>query len=244
MSTVRIIEHPTHGTMVERFRPIRRVEHIILILTFVTLALTGLPQKFYDMSWAATLLGWFGGLDQVRDIHRWSGLLFSVHGGVHLLAIVIGAVTGTMKLSLLPRLQDLKDARMTLDYYFGRRDRQPDLPVFDYRHKFEYMGIVLGGLVMVFSGLILMYPLETVSMLPGELIPAARVTHSNEAMLAMLVLAVWHLYGSHLAPEVFPAETTIFTGYMSVEELRHKHRVEYDRLVREGHLKVEEPTEE
>ena len=88
----------------------------------------------------------------------------------------------------------------------------------------------MGGLIMIFSGLILLYPAFTVAFLPGEAIPAARVAHTNEALFAFLVLLIWHLYGSHLSPEVFPMDTSIFTGYISKHELRERHYLEYKRL--------------
>ena len=154
----RLIMHPRHGVMVERFRPARRVEHLLVIATFVVLVVTGLPQKFYDMHWAAATLRWLGGLDDARFIHRIAGLVFFGHVMAHIGAIVAGVFHRRMRLSMLPVPQDLRDAWQTLRHYFGRRDRPPALPIFDYRQKFEYIGLVLGGLVMIVSGFILMYP--------------------------------------------------------------------------------------
>ena len=48
--------------------------------------------------------------------------------------------------------------------------------------------------------------------------------------MAFLVVIVWHIYNAHLNPDVFPFDTTIFTGKISVERLHHEHALEYERL--------------
>ncbi len=219
--------------LVERFSLPRRLEHALALLTVTTLFLTGLPQ-ILDGKVGATMLRLFGGLDAARHIHRVAGLVLCVHAAAHITANFIGVVTGRMRLALLPTTEDVKDARDTLLYYFGFRSEGPRLPKFDYRQKFEYLGMVFGGLAMVASGLVLLYPQATASLLPGEIIPAARVLHTNEAVLAFLVLIIWHVYGSHLSPEVFPIDKSIFTGYITLEDLKRQHAREYEHLFPHG----------
>ena len=40
----------------------------------------------------------------------------------------------------------------------------------------------------------------------------------------------------HFRPERFPMSTTIFTGAIPIEEFKHDHRLEYERLVAAGEL--------
>ncbi|MDP2744725.1 MAG: hypothetical protein Q8P00_06650, partial [Dehalococcoidia bacterium] len=40
-------------------------------------------------------------------------------------------------------------------------------------------------------------------------------------------IVVWHLYGAHLAPDRFPADTSIFTGKISRERALKEHPLEY-----------------
>ena len=40
-----------------RFSLKQRIEHFITMTTFAMLCLTGLPQKFYQTGWAASLVG-------------------------------------------------------------------------------------------------------------------------------------------------------------------------------------------
>src|SRR4051812_12876883 len=67
-------------------------------------------------------------------------------------------------------------------------------------------------------------------LLPGEVIPAAYLAHSQEGLMAFLVVIVWHIYNAHLSPDVFPFDTSIFSGRISAERMRHEHPLEYERL--------------
>ena len=149
---------------------------------------------------------------------------------VTIIAILVGMLRRKIRLTLLPTSKDLFDAWNNLLYYLGRRTAPPEFPKFDYKQKFEYFGIVLGGLVMITTGILLMVPGFATMVLPGQVIAASRVAHSNEALLALSVLTVWHVYDCVLSPEVFPLDRTIFTGYISAHDLKERYRHEYRRL--------------
>lgn len=230
MKGTKIYRDERGRTLVERFTSIRRLEHVLVVVTFGVLLVTGFPQKFYDSSWASAVLYALGGLDRARVLHRIAGVIFAGHAAVHLSAIVLGMLRRKIRLSLVPTSRDLEDTWNTLLFYLGVRDRGPDYGKFDYRQKFEYFGIVLGGLVMIATGLVLMYPGVATIVLPGQLVAASRVMHSNEALLALSVLTVWHLYDSVFSPEVFPLDRTIFTGFIEAHDLEERYRREYLRL--------------
>jgi cytochrome b subunit of formate dehydrogenase len=46
---------------ITRFNVSQRVEHIILMVTFIALAVTGLAEKFYASGWAEWLINSMGG---------------------------------------------------------------------------------------------------------------------------------------------------------------------------------------
>ncbi len=218
---------------VVRFSRIQRVEHVTVMTLFALLALTGLPQKFYDHAWAQRLMGLLGGVDAARWAHRAAGVMFSLVVVVHISRLVIGVSRGTIGLSLVPTRQDFRDAIITLRYYLGLSEQQARFDRFDYRQKFEYWGLVLGAGVVVVTGFILLYPALLTRFLPGELVPASQLAHSNEGLMAFLVVIVWHIYNAHLNPDVFPFDTSIFTGKVSKQRLHHEHPLEYERLERE-----------
>ena len=108
--------------------------------------------------------------------------------------------------------------------------KHPRYDRFDYRQKFEYWGMVAGGLIMVITGFVLFFPVQVSQLLPGQLIPAAKVAHSYEGLMALLVVIVWHIYNAHLNPDVFPFDFSIFSGKISRERMEKEHPLELERL--------------
>jgi formate dehydrogenase subunit gamma len=84
---------------------------------------------------------------------------------------------------------------------------------------------------MIATGLILVFPAQATMFLPGEFVPAARDAHGGEALLALMVIIIWHLYNAHLSPHVFPIDTTIFTGKLSEKRMKEEHPLELERLL-------------
>jgi len=219
-----------------RFQPIQRLEHALVMSLFTLLALTGIPQKFFDHRWAQWLTGALGGVDRSRLIHRSAGIAFSVVVVIHLTRLSVQVARGRVTLSLVPTRKDFRDAIVTLRYYLGVSEERARFDTFDYRQKFEYWGLVLGAAVVVATGFVLLYPALVTSVLPGQVVPAAQVAHSNEGLMAFLVVIVWHIYNAHFNPDVFPFDTTIFTGRISVERLRHEHALEYERVAQQDEV--------
>jgi hypothetical protein len=113
----------------------------------------------------------------------------------------------------------------------GVSNEQPRFGRFDYKQKFEYWGLIMGGLVVGVTGLMLLYPIHVASVLSAQLIPVAKAAHSNEGLLAFLTIVTWHVYSAILSPEVFPLDKTIFTGRISIERMKHEHPLELAELV-------------
>lgn len=216
-----------------RFTFPQRAEHFAVMSVFLVLAVTGLPQKFYDHRWAQVLTGWLGGVDTARWFHRAAGWTFAALLTAHVIRLTWQVIAGTTSLSLVPTRQDFRDAVQTLRFYLGLTDKQARFDRFDYRQKFEYWGMLMGSVIVVGTGLVLMFPLLVTRVFPGEVVPAAYLAHSQEGLMAFLVIIVWHIYNAHLNPDVFPFDKTIFVGTISDERMRHEHPLELERLERE-----------
>jgi formate dehydrogenase subunit gamma len=213
-----------------RFSVWQRLQHALVIVLFTVLCATGLPQKYFESGWAIWLVNLFGGIDRTRWLHRASGMLFTGLLVAHVAVVAVALLRGRGSLSMIPHRRDFSDAVLTLRYYLGLSDRQARFDRFDYKQKFEYWGLVLGSLVVVSTGLVLLYPVHVTQWLPGVVIPVAMVAHSSEGLLAFLTIITWHVYSAVLAPEVFPLDTTMFTGTISEDRLKHEHPLEWERL--------------
>lgn len=223
-----------HDREYVRFSPGRRVEHWVTMVTFTLLVLTGVPQKFSEADWARGLTWLFGGLHTMRWIHRINGFVMAAAFILHFALGILFVIQGKKEsLSIVPGKKDFTDAVQTLRYYLGLSDTQARFDRYDYRQKFEYWGLILGSIIMTATGLILFFPVQVANLLPGEAIPAAKLAHGNEGLLAFLTILIWHIYNAHLNPDVFPFDKTIFTGKISRHRMEHEHPAELDRWDRE-----------
>ncbi len=224
-----------------RFNVRERIEHLLVMILFVILLVTGLPQKFHTSGWGHWMIVHFGGIDRLRYVHRFCGVLFTGLFVFHVTTIFYLLRQRRIRPSMIPNLKDYNDAVLMLKYYLGWTDQRPSFDRFDYRQKFEYWGLLMGSLVMIITGWMLYQPMWTTRWLPGQVIPAAKVAHGMEALLALIVLVLWHMYCAHLNPEVFPFDTAIFTGKISIDRMVRDHPLEYARLLAERAAKVAAP---
>jgi len=215
---------------VTRFSVRQRIEHACGMLLFIVLAVSGLAQKFFEARWAQWTILAMGGIDRVRWVHRGAGIAFAALAIVHLGVGFVLAVSVRSQPSIVPTRKDFRDAAMMMRYYLRLSDEQARFDRYDYRQKFEYWGLVLGSMLMIVTGFMLYFPVLITRWLPGEVIPAAKVAHSNEGLLAFLVVITWHIYNAHFSPEVFPFDTSIFTGKVSRERMEKEHPLEYERI--------------
>jgi mono/diheme cytochrome c family protein len=93
---------------------------------------------------------------------------------------------------------------------------------YTFEEKMEYWAFVWGAIVMGTTGFMMWNPIVTARFLPGEAIPAAKMAHGWEAVLAILAILIWHMYGVHLKR----FNKSMFTGKMSEEEMLHEHPLE------------------
>jgi cytochrome b subunit of formate dehydrogenase len=216
-----------------RFATGQRIEHIVLMITFTALAVTGLAQKYYTSGWGEWLILSMGGIAMTRLIHRILGVIFTLSALYHIGFLIYYLAIKRGRATMLPNLKDVSDIVDNIRHALGLQKKPAMFGRYDYRQKFEYWGILFGGTIMIVTGLILMYPIQATSFLPGQLVAAAHEAHGNEAMLAVLTIVIWHLYDVMFRPDVFPADTTMFTGKIPKWRMKEEHPLEYARLTGE-----------
>ena len=226
-----------------RFSRLNRALHIAMIVSFMTLALTGLTLKFSYTAWASTLSHILGGFETTGYIHRAAAILmvgiFVTHltdltrrkrrEGLSWRRMLTGPDT------MLPTLKDAKDAWRSIKWFLGFGPR-PDYGRWTYWEKFDYFAVFWGVFVIGSTGLMLWFPEMFTRLLPGWLINIATIIHSDEALLAVGFIFTVHFFNTHLRPEKFPMDIVVFTGRMPVDELKRDKPAEYEKLVASGTL--------
>jgi thiosulfate reductase cytochrome b subunit len=224
-----------------------------MIVSFLSLATTGLTLKFSYTKWAAMLSRFLGGFQVAGFIHRTAALLMFGVFITHLYsllrlkkreykswrALLLGPDT------MLPTRLDLRQFAATMKWFIGMGPR-PQYGRWTYWEKFDYFAVFWGIAVIGATGLTLWFPIFFTRFLPGSFINVATVIHSDEALLATGFIFTVHFFNTHLRPEKFPMDTTIFTGHMPLAELKRDKPEEYESLVASGSLEehLEEPQPE
>jgi len=238
------------GKYYRRFPLIWRIAHLTFALSLMILTLTGMSVFYADSAWAPVVMSAFGGTKVAAIVHRTCAVIFATVfiGQLIYFAMRIGRNWKTFQWfgpnSLVPRWQDLWDMIAMFKWFFGLGPR----PVFDrwtYWEKFDYWAPFWGVTIIGVSGVMLWFPNTTASFLPGWVFNVATIFHGEEALLAALFLFTVHFFNNHFRPDKFPLDVVMFTGAVSLEEFKHEHTVEYNRLVKTGELSkylVDEPS--
>jgi formate dehydrogenase gamma subunit len=213
-------------TTFKRFSASRIIEHWIHMTTFSVLVATGLSQKFYTLDLSRWIILHMGGIDNVRIVHRYAGILFALAVVVHILSAIVGVIVKKWQPSMVITKNDFVNAVHNVRYYLGKEPYPAPGGKYSYTQKFEYWGILTGGFLMILTGAVLWKPLLITSFISGEIIPASKVLHTNEALVVFLIIALWHVYNAVFSPEVFPLNMSIFTGSISRERMLHEHILE------------------
>ncbi len=205
-----------------RFELARRIEHVLMLLSFSALGLTGIPQKYAGSQISVFIVNLFGGIENTRNIHHIAATVMMVGTMWHLLVFGYKAYVKRQSMGMLPSFQDALDALQALKYNFGLTKERPQMGRYTFDEKVEYWAFVWGTILMGVTGFMMWNPIASTKILPGELIPAAKAAHGLEAVLAVLAILIWHMYGVHI--KTF--NKSMWKGTMTEEEMLHEHPLE------------------
>lgn len=208
--------------MYERFHWSQRVAHAILLTSFTLLGLTGLPQKFSQAGWAQAMIQFFGGIETTRLIHHFSAIALMLLSIYHLLDAGYKIFVRRVRLSMLPGVKDLSDALQAFLYNIGIAKKRPQMGRYTFEEKAEYWALIWGTVIMGITGFFMWNPITTTRFLPGEIIPASKAAHGGEALLAVMAIIVWHMYGVHIKR----FNKAMFTGKQTEHEMLEEHPLE------------------
>jgi cytochrome b subunit of formate dehydrogenase len=232
------------GLQYQRFTRLERGMHALMIVSFISLALTGMTLKFAYTSWAAFLSRRLGGFESAGFIHRAAATIMFCLFLTHLVDLnrkrrqLCGGSWKQLILgpdTMLLTMDDLRDFIGSLKWFVGAGPR-PRYRRWTYWEKFDYFAVFWGIFIIGSTGLMLWFPVFFTRFIPGAVINVATIIHSDEALLATGFIFTVHFFNTHLRPEKFPMDTVVFTGRMPLAEFRRDKPAEYEALVAAGKL--------
>jgi formate dehydrogenase gamma subunit len=211
-----LLQSPLRLTLSER------VQHALLLLSFLTLVITGFMLKFPESFWAAPLVRWEKGFPLRGLVHRIAGVILIAAGLYHLLYLLFTPAGRRDLRGMLPKVRDLREAVQTVGYNLGYRRESPLYAKFNYAEKLEYWALVWGTVVMAVTGILLWAHNWVLAYFPKVVLDVATAVHYYEAILATLAIVVWHFYAVIFDPDVYPLKWTFVSGRAPEHEVREE----------------------
>lgn len=213
----------------------QRLIHLLVVISFFTLAFTGIPLKFSDWTWAKLIIQALGGYEVARYLHRAGAVLTFIYIFLYFAHVAYRFAVKREKglfygpNSIIPRPEDAIQVIQHLIWFLvgGKR------PKFDrwvYWEKFDFFAEAWGNFALGVTGLILWFPAFVTRLLPGWTINMATIIHGIEASLAVCFIFFIHFYNAHLRRAKFPMDMVIVTGRMHEEEFKEDRPAEYERI--------------
>jgi cytochrome b subunit of formate dehydrogenase len=208
---------PGHAEV--RMLPFERIQHGVLVVSFITLVWTGFALKYPDQLWARPLL--LAGSQTFRSLlHRIAASVFMGVTVTHLVSLIANRKLRNHWKGLLPARSDPREALSNFAYNLGLGDTPPGRSAHSYVEKAEYWAVVWGAVVMIATGVMLWANNLFLRFVPKSWLDVATSVHFYEAVLATLAIVVWHLYTAIFDPDIYPLNTAFLTGHTVHKEER------------------------
>jgi len=198
-----------------RLSPWARRQHLVVTVLFAGLAYTGFVHRFPEafFSWPFQVLPQGNALRAL--LHRIFGWAFVAFFVAHAATLVATPAGRSYAKALRFRWQDLRDATAQLLFNLGLRSAKPPPRRWNYAEKAEYWALVWGSVVMIITGLMLVFTEAVLRVWPKVVNDVAQVVHFYEAVLATLAILVWHMYWAVFDPAEYPMNPAWLIGKRS-----------------------------
>jgi cytochrome b subunit of formate dehydrogenase len=227
-----LIRHEAHGHgLYLRMTLSERLQHVFLLVSFITLVVTGFMLRFPD-AW------WVRGIQHVSDrmfdarsiIHRVAAIVMIAASVYHLYYVSLTKRGRELIRDLVPKIQDGRDAIAVMKYNLGFSKTKPKFGRFSYIEKSEYWALVWGTGVMAATGVIMWFDNTFIGVLTKLGYDISRTIHYYEAWLATLAIIVWHLYFVIFNPDIYPINLAFWKGTLTEEEMEDEHALELEEI--------------
>ncbi len=223
-------EHIAHRLYL-RMTAHERVQHGLLVLSFVLLVVTGFMLRYPEAWWVVGIRNLSVRAFQWRGwMHRLAGVVMLAGGAWHVGYLAFTKPGRSLLRDLLPKWRDLTDPIGVLKYNLGLAPTKPAFGRFSYIEKAEYWALVWGTLLMGATGAILWFENTSMGLVTKLGFDISRTIHFYEAILATLAIIVWHFYFVIFNPDIYPMNLAWLTGRMSEKEMLEEHPLELARL--------------
>jgi len=235
-------EESKKGTIV-RFNQSEIIQHLILMITFVVLAVSGFALRFPNSWWASWMVHTEEGVVFRSQIHRVAAVVFILVCLYNLYYMLFTSRGQSQLKAIFPIPKDLTLAIQNINYHLGLVKERLPFEHYDYTEKAEYWALIWGAVVMTITGFPMWFENFFLRFIPGWLLNVFRAIHFYEALLASLAILAWHMFFMIFEPETYPVNLGMLTGRISLKELKEKHRAEYERLKTKGIIRDTEEKE-
>jgi len=184
-----------------------RWQHVLLLVSFTVLVITGFALKYPHAFWVTPIVRWEHHLPIRGWIHRIAGVVLIGASVYHM--VYLGAKKSGRRWlkDMMPIFRDAKEAVQTVEYNLAPRPA-PALSALQLRREAEYWALVWGTIVMAITGVLLWLNDWILAHLPhsGTILAVSTAVHFYEAILATLAIVVWHFYAVIFDPEIYPIQ--------------------------------------
>ncbi len=217
---------------VERLNLSQRWQHFLLFASYIILVLTGWPLLAPKSPDFTSVINGMGGIRWFANIHKTAGFVMIFTFIYHLYYLFKLSRSGAKikAFPLLPKRKDFVDLGHLFLFFLGVKKKRPSYEQFAFFEKFDYWAVCYGVPLMGVTGIILMFPTELSYVFPAWVIKVSEIAHAYEALLAGVVLMIWHLYNVHLKPGIFPMNWAWLTGRMTKKQYEKEHRAHVNYL--------------
>lgn len=212
---------------VKRFNLIFRIQHILMFTSVILLILSGALMSYFrhfNLNFLNSIINFLGGIERIRNFHHFFGYVLTFSFIYLLIYIFIHPEGRRDFLLFLPTKKDFLDFYQNILFYLGKRKEKPKFGRFTYWEKFDFWAAFWGCLIMIGSGLLMLYPEKFKN--PGYIFEVSIEAHYHEAILAAIALLIWHMYNVHLKHKKFFKNLVWFNGKIRIEEKEEEHPFE------------------
>jgi formate dehydrogenase subunit gamma len=214
--------------LIPRFTLRHIINHAIMLVCFVGLVVTGMPQKWAGHTWAKAIVMLFGGVERVRLTHHLLGTIMALQLAWHVIEVMWISVVRKLGWPMIPTIDDVLHFYQQIKFNIGMVDAPPRMGRYTFAEKLEYLALIWGTALMVGTGLVLLYPVRWSPLIGGQAILAAKAAHGGEAILAFLSIITWHAYFVH----VRHWNTAMWHGRLEEHAYAEEHPAELAKIRR------------